>query len=153
MNIEKKKDLMIFLIAILWLAIAVLGWKDLYMPGLYLSVLLMLLHLILGASVNGTISKKFLFYPISIWAILWVVSFYLSDYYSKVFAGVIPDFTILGFHPSFAWTVLTYWIGGVLTLTIGFVVLKDEWLSDNDWDDFLLKVKRINEKKQEKGVM
>lgn len=153
MNIEKKKDLMILLIAVLWLAIAVLGWKGMYMPGLYLSVVLMFLHIVLGASVNGKISKKFLFYPVGIWAVLWVISFYLSDHYAEVYAGVIPDFTILGFHPSFAWTVLTYWIGGVLTLTLGFVLYKDEWLSDKAWDDFISKVKKIDDKNQERGAV
>lgn len=147
MNIEKQKDLMIVLIALIWVIIAIAGWNNMYMVGLYLSVLLMFLHLVLGASVKGVISKKFLFYPIIIWAALWVISFALSNYYGNLFAGQTPTFNILGFHPSFAWTVLTYWLGGVLTLTLGFVKLKDEWLSDSDWDEFRKKVQSIDEKK------
>lgn len=146
MNIEKKKDVLIVLIALLWVSIAILGWKNMYMTGLFLSVALMLLHLVLGASVKGVLSKKFFVYPIVIWAVLWCLSFYLSNYYGELFAGQKPTFNILGFHPSFAWTVLTYWIGGVLTLTLGFVKFKDEWLSEAKWEEFKQKVKIIDEK-------
>jgi hypothetical protein len=65
-----------------------------------------------------------------------------------MFAGVMPDFTILGFHPSFSWTVILYWIGGVLTLTLGFVALKDEWLSEKDWEEFKGKVQKIDERQK-----
>jgi hypothetical protein len=60
----------------------------------------------------------------------------------------MPDFTILGFHPSFSWTVILYWIGGVLTLTLGFVALKDEWLSEKDWEEFKGKVQKIDERQK-----
>lgn len=83
-----------------------------------------------------------------VWAILWVLSFILSDYHGKLFTGTMPSFTILGFHPSFAWTVITYWIGGVLTLTLGFVLYKDLWLSDEDWNNFIKKIGQIDGKKE-----
>lgn len=97
---------------------------------------------------QGVLNKKFFTYPLMVWAILWVLSFILSDYHGKLFTGTMPSFTILGFHPSFAWTVITYWIGGVLTLTLGFVLYKDLWLSDEDWNNFIKKIGQIDGKKE-----
>jgi hypothetical protein len=46
--------------------------------------------------------------------------------------------------------VLTYWIGGVLTLNIGFLLYRDLWLSDDNWEEFREKAARVNE--EEGGV-
>jgi len=149
MNLSNKRTAMVILIGLLWIVIAVLGWKNQFMPGLYLSVVLMLLHMMLGCASKGRLDARFLLYPLGIWAVLWAVSFGLSKYYSDVFKGGMPDFTILGFHPSFAFTVLTYWLGGVATLSLGFILLKDTWLSAKDWEDFK---KTIAELKKEEGA-
>jgi len=148
MNIKDLRTPIIIAIAILWAAITVLGWYGMYMPGLYLGVVLMMLHLVLGVSIKNKVSKKFLIYSIIPWAVIWVVSFYLSDKYSAMFQGMMPTFTILGFHPSFSWTIILYWIGGVLTLTLGFVLLKDEWLSEKDWEEFKEKVHEIDQRQK-----
>jgi hypothetical protein len=145
MDIANKRSAIMVVIALLWLTITVLGWKNLFLPAMILGVILMFLHMYLGAARKGKVSAKFFLYPLLTWAILWILSFSLSKYYSDAFAGQMPSFTILGFHPSFAWTVLTYWIGGMFSLTAGFLVMKNEWLSDEDWDEFLLKVHRNKE--------
>ena len=77
----------------------------------------------------------------AVWAALWLVSFILSGYFGDRFAGGMPAFTVLGFHPSFAPTIFLYWIGGQLTLNLGLYLLQDEWLSQKDWDAFCDKVK------------
>ncbi len=146
MNISKNKDLIIVLIAILWIACIVTGTMGHFVIGLCLGVPLMLLHMMLGVAKNGVVSKKFLLYPLAIWAVLWLVSFILSGYYGDLFAGVAPSFTILGFHPSFAPTIFLYWIGGQLTLNLGFYLLQDEWLSEKDWEAFCTKVHAMKEK-------
>lgn len=140
MDISNKRSAIIVIISLLWLVIAVLGWQGYFLPAMILGVVLMFLHMFLGVAKKGRVSTKFLIYPLLFWAVLWALSFILSKHFSDVFAGQMPTFTILGFHPSFAWTVLTYWIGGMLTLTVGFALFKDEWLSDEDWDEFLEKV-------------
>ena len=144
MNISDKRTGIIIAIAVLWAVITVLGWTNRYLIGMFLGVLLMFLHLLLGVANKGKINRGFIFYPIVVWAGLWILSFALSSYFSTAFAGRMPDFTILGFHPSFAWTILTYWLGGVATLTVGFVLMKDKWLSQTDWDDFLKKIEDLN---------
>jgi hypothetical protein len=146
MQISDKRTGIVVLIGILWVVIAVLGWNNQFMPAMYLGIVLMFLHLVLGSASKGTLKPGFLVFPLGAWAILWVLSFALAKYHADVFRGVLPDFTILGFHPSFAWTVLTYWLGGVATLSLGFVFLKDQWLSREDWDDFTKKIRELNER-------
>jgi len=145
MDLSDKRTGIVVLIGVLWMIITVLGWKEQYLAGMYLGVILMLLHLMLGAAKNGKLSSILFVYPFILWAVLWCASFFLSNHYADQFSGVIPDFTILGFHPSFAWTILTYWIGGVLTLTIGFILYKDEWLSEKDWQEFKEKIHMIEQ--------
>ncbi|HOX33046.1 MAG TPA: hypothetical protein PLB91_11995 [Spirochaetales bacterium] len=133
---ERKQTALVLSIGLLWPVIMVLGWKGAYLPAMILSVLLMFAHLILGAMHEGKVDPVFLAYPILAWAALWILSFVLSAYYADLFRGTAPSFSILGFHPSFAWTVLTYWIGGILTLSVGYYLLRDRWLSEETWSKF-----------------
>ena len=133
------------MIAILWLVIIVLGTTGQFVLGLVLSIPLILLHMMLGCAKKGIVSKKFLFYPLGIWAVLWITSFILSGVFADMFAGVMPSFTILGLHPSFAPTVFLYWIGGQLTLSLGYYLYQDEWLSEKEWNEFCAEAKEIKE--------
>ncbi len=56
------------------------------------------------------------------------------------FAGQHPDFTILGFHPSFAAIVVLFWVIPTLLMGFGFEMVKDRWLSQERWDDFVRQV-------------
>lgn len=128
----------------LWVVITLCGWYGYWFAGLLLSVLLMMLQMILGAAQNGKISKKLLIYPLVPWFVLWLAGFVGAKYYSDLFLNMAPDFTILGFHPSFSLIILAYWIGGVATLTFGLIKYSNEWLSDASWDEFMLKMKKLN---------
>ena len=145
MNIKNHTTNIWILIAALWIAVIVLGTMGHFVIGMVLGVLLMFLHMMLGVAKKGVISKKFLIYPMVIWAVLWVASFILSGYFSDLFAGVMPTFTVFGLHPSYAPTIFLYWIGGQLTLNLGFYLLQDEWLSEADWTEFCAKAKKIKE--------
>lgn len=145
MDIKKNSTLIWVLIAVLWIACIVLGTIGHFVIAMVLGVVLMFLHMMLGIAKGGVVSKKFLVYPMVIWAVLWAVSFILSGYFANQFAGVMPTFTVLGFHPSFAPTIFLYWIGGQLTLNLGFYLLQDEWLSEKEWEDFCVKAKKIKE--------
>lgn len=147
-NLKDKTTSMIILTTVLWVIITVCGWTGRHVVGMVLGVGLMLVYMMLGAAKKGVLNKKFFIYPLLLWAVLWVASFILSDYYSNLFGIAMPSFTILGFHPSFAWTILTYWIGGVLTLTVGFVLYENLWLSAEDWDDFRNSLQEVNRKKE-----
>ncbi|HHX04090.1 MAG TPA: hypothetical protein GX733_07360 [Tissierellia bacterium] len=145
MDISKNKDAMVILIAVLWLACIVLGTIGYHVLAMCLGVVLMLLHALLGVAHNDVVNKKFLVYPLLIWAGLWIASFLLSGYYGDLFAGQMPSFTVLGLHPSFAPTVFFYWIGGQLTLNLGLYLYADKWLSEEQWEQFLDKVKSLKE--------
>ncbi len=149
MEVRGKRTGIILIITSLWAFITISGWIGNWFIGLISSVILMFLYMVLGASKNGKLSKQLFLYPLLSWAVLWSAGFGFSKYYAEVFAGKMPDFTILGFHPSFAFTILTYWIGGVLTLTLGFYFFADHWLSDDDWNNFKKKIESINSAKEE----
>ncbi len=145
---EKTVTIFVLITTALWVIITVLGWKGQHMAGMYLGLVMMLLYMILGVSKQGVVSKKLLFYPLISWGLVWAISFFLADFYALKYAGVMPDFTIMGFHPSFAPIIFLYWIGGMLTLTLGFVVLKDEWMSEEDWDNFKVKIEGLKEEEK-----
>ena len=142
-DLKGKETFLNILLALLWVLITILGATGHYLAGMITGVVLMLIYMMLGASRNGKLNTSFFIYPLLPWAILWILSFILSDYYSAVFAGVKPDFTILGLHPSFAWTVLTYWIGGMVTLGYGYKKQSKYWLSDEDWNAFKEKISKL----------
>lgn len=142
MQIKGKENALMAIMAVLWLAVMVLGWTNHYLVGMIVAVFLMLTHMLMGVAKNGKVSSKFLVYPLIIWTILWIASFCLSDYYAALFAGKMPTFNVAGFHPSFAPTFFMYYLGGMATLTVGFAVFQNEWLSDQDWENFLERVKK-----------
>ena len=145
MDIKKHSTLIWVLIAILWIFCIVMGTIGHFVIAMVAGVVLMFLHLLLGVAKGGVVSKKFLIYPVVIWAVLWIVSFILSGFFATKFAGVMPSFTVFGLHPSFAPTIFLYWIGGQLTLNLGHFLCQDEWLSQKEWDDFCEKAKSIKE--------
>lgn len=147
MNISNLKTPIMLLISALWIILLVLAGTGHFVAGMVLSVPLMGLHFILGIAKKGVISKKFLIYPLLVWAILFIVSFILCGYYADAFAGVLPSFTVFGMHPSFAPVIIGYWLGGLLTISLGYYLLQDEWLSQKDWDEFCEEAKKIKEGK------
>lgn len=149
---EKNVTTLIIVTTILWAVINVLGWLGYHMMGMYLGVILMLLYMILGIANKGKVSKKFLTYPLGIWTVTWILSFFLADHYAIKFAGILPSFNVLGFHPSFASVVFLYWVGGMLTLTLGFMIYKDEWMSDEDWESFKEKINAIKEEEKRGAI-
>ncbi|WP_352419249.1 hypothetical protein [Proteiniborus sp.] len=147
MNLNGKTTFFMILMAILWVLIVLMGWKGIWFPSMFLSLIIIGIHMMLGSAKKGILSKKLFVYPILSWFIVWALSFGLSKYHADMFAGRMPDFTILGFHPSFAWTIILYFIGGVLTISVGYRVLADEWLTKKEWEEFKDNIKKLNEER------
>ena len=143
MDISNKRTAIWIIIAALWIAVIVLGTLDHFVIGMVLSVPLIALHFMLGSARGGVISAKFFVYPILIWSVLDIVAFILCGYFADKFAGVLPAFTILGLDPSFAPVMLLYWIGGILSLSLGFYLCRDQWLSEKDWTEFCERAEKI----------
>lgn len=146
MNIKNKETILILGIGILWIFVVMSGWVGQWQFGLLSGVLLMYLHMILGSAQNGVVGTRLLLYSLTAWLVLWLVGFLLTQRYAQMFLNQEPTFSILGFHPSFAFIILLYWIGGVLTLNIGFIRYAEEWLSDEKWDAFVEKIGNIDSK-------
>jgi hypothetical protein len=144
-----KETPIVVLTGALWVIITLLGMWGQWFPALLLSLVLMVAYAMLGSAHAGRIDSGLLAHPILTWAVVWALSFILADRYAIRFAGMKPDFTILGFHPSFAWIVLGYWLAGVAVLTVGFSLRKDRWLSDERWAEFERTVARLNAERGE----
>ena len=138
-------------IGALWAVVTLLGMTGHWFAALLLSVVLMVAHLLLGSAHKGRLSISLLIHPILTWAVVWAGSFVLAEHFAGRFRGVEPSFTILGLHPSFAWIVLGFWLGGVLTLSLGFVLRSRLWLSENQWNEFTDTVARLNAERDGEG--
>jgi len=135
---------------ILWGVITMMAWYGYWYQGIFISFVMMLLYLVAGAKHQGKLDKTFMLFPILSWFVLWMISFKLVGDYSTLFRNVAPTFTILGFHPSFAWLFIA-WVGSVLTLSLGFYVNKDRWLSKNDWEAYQKKIVQLNQELEKGG--
>ena len=132
------------LIALCFAAVVVLCWAGIWYPCLFIATLIIVLYLCLGSARNGRVDPLFLVYPILSFALSWILAFVLAQKYALLFMTTPPTFTILGFNPSFFWIFSLYWLGGVATLGVGFYLLRDRWLSAQDWDDFKKKLNAID---------
>jgi hypothetical protein len=143
MDIKKMSDALIVTSTVLWAVCCVLAWNALYLEALWLGVIIIGIYLTLGMAKNGLLPVKIFIYPILIWAIIWIGGFWGADHLATEYKGVMPPYTILGMHPSFAVIVLTYWVGGIVTIALGFLCLRDEWLSKKDWNAFREKIQKL----------
>jgi hypothetical protein len=141
---EKAATGLMIIIGLLWLAIMVAGVTGNGLAGLYFAVALTTAHGIYGASQNRKIDKALLFYPVILYAILEVIYILGMGYYEKIFRGVKPDFTVLGFHPSYFFLILFFWLGGVVTWAAGLYALRKRWLADEVWEMFKKKIMEID---------
>lgn len=148
MNIKEKKDSIMIVIAFLWIILWLLAITNHYVIAMELSILLMFLHLIIGTSHNEHVNKGLLLYPFLSWVVLWIIGFYLAYANSITIYEDLGKHLFLGFHPSFGPVVYLYWIGGMLTLSLGFYLKKDLWLSQEEWDAFKEEVNKIKQEKE-----
>ncbi|MDO5301345.1 MAG: hypothetical protein Q4E76_02460 [Tissierellia bacterium] len=148
MDLKGKYNAIFIVIGILWVALWVLAIADQYLAAFILSIVMMLLHLILGSANNEKIDKGYLIYPLLSWAVVWAIGFYLA-YANDLAAQVEAGKFFGGFHYSFGPVVYLYWIGGVLTLMVGYFFNRNRWLSDEQWNEFIEEANRIKGKKGE----
>ena len=90
-----------------------------------------------GCRSNGRVNKKLLIYPLTAWLVIYLISVAGMVYYHLHFGESAPTFYILGQHPSGFFMHIVYWIGGILTISLGLVITSDSWCSDKQWDDYV----------------
>jgi len=149
MGAEKTESLLVTASAVLWLIMVGLAASDHWFAALYVLLGLLLVYALLGSMRDGRFDLRLLAFPTLVWILLWAVAFGLGNYYAEAFAGQPPDFTILGFHPSFAAIVAFFWVVPTLLMGFGFEAVKDRWLSRQRWEDFVQRVNELSEKEKD----
>mgnify|MGYP001824260942 CR=1 FL=1 len=137
---RKTETLLIVASGVLWLVMVSLAASGHWLAGLYVLLPVLLIYGVLGSSHKGRFDLRLVAFPALVWIVMWAAAFWLGDHYAVAFAGRYPDFTILGFHPSFAAIIALFWVVPTLLMGFGFVAIKDRWLSQERWDNFVRKV-------------
>jgi len=148
-NVETS---LITLSAVLWLMMVGLAGIGHWLAALYVLLGLLLIYGVLGSSHKGHFDLRLVAFPSLVWILMWAAAFWLAEHYAVAFAGQYPDFTILGFHPSFAAIVVLFWVVPTLLMGFGFEMVKDRWLSQERWDEFVRRVHEpMDEEEKEDG--
>ncbi len=137
MNKGKTETLLISISGLLWLAMVGLAGAGHWFAGLFALLGLLLIYGVLGTSHKGRFDLRLVAFPSLVWLVMWGAAFLVGNHYAERFAGREPDFTVFGFHPSFAAIVVLFWIVPTLLMGFGFEAVKDRWLSQERWDAFL----------------
>ena len=137
MNNGKTETLLMSISGILWLAMVGLASSGHWLAGLYALLGLLLVYGVLGTSHKGRFDLKLVAFPSVVWLVMWAAAFWLGSHYAELYADREPEFTVFGFHPSFAAIVVLFWVVPTLLMGFGFEWVKDRWLSQKRWDEFL----------------
>jgi len=141
---RKAETLLIVASAVVWLVMVGLAAIGHWLAALYALLPLLLIYGVLGSSHKGKFDLRLVAFPSLIWILLWAAAFGLGNYYAEVFSGQAPDFTVLGFHPSFAAIIVLFWIVPTLLMGFGFEAVKDRWLSRERWDHFVHSISELS---------
>ena len=131
------ETLLVVTSGLLWLLMVALAGAGYWLGGLYVLLLLLLVYGILGTSHKGRFDLRLVLFPTSVWLLSWAGAFGLGEYFARAYDSGVPAFTIFGFHPSFAAIIALFWVFPTLLMGFGFEAVKDRWLSQKRWDDFL----------------
>ena len=122
-----------------------------WFAALFILLGLLLIYGLLGSMSKGKMDLRLLAFPTLIWLALWATAFALGNHYAVAFAGLPPDFTVLGFHPSFAAIVAFFWVVPTLLMGFGFEAIKDRWLSRQQWDEFVHRIDELSKEGENTG--
>ncbi|NNK36833.1 MAG: hypothetical protein HKP03_00010 [Xanthomonadales bacterium] len=134
------ETLLIVASGLLWLLMVTLAATGYWLAGLYVLLILLLVYGILGTSHKGRFDLRLVLFPTGVWLLSWAAAFGLAEYFARAFDAGVPGFTVFGFHPSFAAIIVFFWVFPTLLMGFGFVAVRDRWLSQKRWDDFLRSV-------------
>ena len=137
MNSSRIETLLMVASGVLWLVMIGLAGVGHWLAALYVLLGLLLIYGVLGSSHKGRFDLRLVAFPTLVWIVSWAAAFGLGNHYAEAFAGGSPNFTIFGFHPSFAAIIVLFWVVPTLLMGFGFEAVKDRWLSQERWDDFV----------------
>jgi hypothetical protein len=133
----------------LWLLMVALAGAGHWFAGLYVLLALLLVYGVLGTSHKGRFDLRLVLFPTGVWLLSWAGAFGLGEYFARIYDSSTPAFTVFGFHPSFAAIIVLFWVFPTLLMGFGFEAVKDRWLSQKQWDDFLASVHDESAEKQD----
>lgn len=82
--------------------------------------------------------------------IIWSICLTGIFYYWQIYYKKVPDFTILGMHPGFFLLFPVMWLLTFIPVTLSYALLFSRVvLRDEDWNEFLRKVKKEEVKQNE----
>jgi len=142
---RNPETLLVITSAVLWLVMVGLAAMGHWLAALYVLLPLLLIYGVLGSSHKGKFDLRLVAFPTLIWIVSWAAAFGIGNHYAEVFSGRSPDFTVLGFHPSFAAIVILFWIAPTLLMGFGFEAIKDRWLSRERWEHFVDRIAELSE--------
>ena len=140
----RTQTILIIVSGLLWLLMVALAGAGHWLAGLYVLLPLLLVYGILGTSHNGRFDLRLVLFPTGVWLLCWAAAFGLGEYFARAFDSGVPGFTIFGFHPSFAAIIALFWVIPTLLMGFGFEAVKDRWLSQKRWDDFLTRLREAS---------
>jgi hypothetical protein len=132
-----------------WIAIPLLGMSGRWFAAVELSIAMLAALVALGCARRGTIAAGFVIFPIATWAAVSAIAFALARRDAGLPGEEAVAGAILGFHPSFAWIVLGYWLAGVAVLAVGFHLRRDEWLPESRWRELRATLDRLDDERRE----
>ena len=147
---EARSAVLISAGALLWIATTALAWIGHWFAGMFALLALMACYGLLGITRDGRTSRRLLWFPLVCFLGIWAAGFALAQHEATRFADGGADHTVFGFHPSFAWIVIAYWLGGTLVMTLGFYLRRDSWLSEARWQAFLDAVRDVERESGER---
>ncbi len=145
----KTETFLIIASALLWLLMVALAGAGHWLAGLYVLLVLLLVYGILGTSHKGRFDLRLVLFPTGVWLLCWAAAFGLGEYFARAYDSGVPAFTVFGFHPSFAAIIALFWVLPTLLMGFGFEAVKDRWLSQERWDDFLTRVREASPDQQD----
>ena len=137
---QRTLDFLVFLIPVLFIVAIVFALSGKGLWGIYPAIAITGIQVFLGLVEKDKISTK------SFWIL--VIGFLLIHgagmtgmiYYYYQFGNNIPDFLIWGMHPSWFYFVIVYWLGSLIYEAGFLVIMKDSWLSQEKWDNFISEI-------------
>jgi hypothetical protein len=148
---RKPETLLITFSAVMWLLMVGLAAYGHWLAALFALLPLLLVYGVLGSSHKGSFDLRLVAFPTLVWILLWAAAFALGDHYAEAFSGRAPEFTILGFHPSFAAIIICFWLVPTLLMGFGFEAVKDRWLSKKRWEDFVQQIEELTKQQGNQG--
>lgn len=139
---EKMRSAFHVINALIWIFLVVVSWTKidtLAAAGLFSSVLLVTLYFMMGASKGEHLALRTFIYPILATMLIWIATFWII----LATRGTASTNFILGMHPGMAAATLIFWVGNFLTITLSYIVLFKDSLSDKDWENFEAEIKKF----------